>query len=533
MNIVLSDIRMLTLEPAASTANSGMAPRESGGLITDKFPGKIDFDIQIVDFKELITGLSNPTESGLSDQLDDNNAKKASNEFFLTQPPKVSIERDVAIAALPFNVEAVVLNPAAHPVNEDIALSAVKRIGESLPAGGESLPLDLANPETAVLLQQSAINIPVEVSQHQLKAAPIIALKTPALDSLSGETVAADVATAVVPGIATKVFPAVVPVSLESTVVASTPVISDVGPVAASLAATQTPTDLAKARQKIMSQDFAPTSAAIGGARSESDARYLSASRLNPATEGQVIARNPDFESLVADSNKPKPVTTEAMARMLDANPNNAIAKTVMTESDPNGTSLFELPVSQVNPSNQSSLNQLTSPVVANLDAHALVSLKPPGTALPLPAAMQTMTPTNVNSSAEWANGIGERVSWMINQNSNSATIRLDPPSLGQLEIQIKLADDSTLVTIHTQQSQTRELLDAASHRLRELLQENGYQNVSVDVSQRQEQQAGKQMQSDNPDEQAGNTLSDGETGIDEKRSIRQFSSDSIVDTFA
>ena len=529
MNIVLSDIRMLTLEPAVSTANMGMAPRNSGGLFTEKLPEKVDLELQSVDFKELIANLSNPVEPGQSDQLDDNKAQNAWNEFLLTQSPKVSIERDVAIAALPLNVEAGINNQATDTINAAIALPATKLIGESLPTGGEPLPLNLADTESTALLQQTAINIPVEVSQHQLKSTPLIVPTAPALDSLAGEAVAQPVAVAGVPSIATTAVPS------ENSAMASTTIASEVAPAIASLALPpQTPTDLAKAQQKTGSPVLSQASVAIDGAEGELDVSKLQPGRINSLSDTQVVARNPDLESLAVDPDKLKPVNTEAMTRLLNANPNSAMTKAVLGDSDPNGTGLFEIPVTQLNASNQSSLNPVISPVVSNLDTSALLSFKPPASPLPLPTTMQTMTPSNINSSAEWANGIGERVSWMINQNSNSATIRLDPPSLGQLEIQIKLADDSTLVTIHTQQSQTRELLDAASHRLRDYLQENGYQNVNVEVSLRQDQQqAGNQMQSENSDETAEDFVANGESAKDEDRSNRQLGSNSIVDTFA
>ena len=54
---------------------------------------------------------------------------------------------------------------------------------------------------------------------------------------------------------------------------------------------------------------------------------------------------------------------------------------------------------------------------------------------------------------------------------------------LGKLEVSIQVRDDITSITINTQHAQTREMIENASFRLRDHLQEAGFQNVNVDVS--------------------------------------------------
>ncbi len=157
-----------------------------------------------------------------------------------------------------------------------------------------------------------------------------------------------------------------------------------------------------------------------------------------------------------------------------------------------------------------------------------------PNTAM-LPTSLETLSVSSSRDSATWGNGIGERVHWMINQKLNTATIRLDPPMLGRLEVSIQVNDDITSVTINTQHAQTRDLIDNASFRLRDYLQESGYQNVNVDVSHEQEQgQHASQRTSDDSDHQSAEAVSkqDAEVG-DEEHIVEFVSSDSIVDYFA
>ncbi|MCP3689932.1 MAG: hypothetical protein GY784_16125 [Gammaproteobacteria bacterium] len=149
-----------------------------------------------------------------------------------------------------------------------------------------------------------------------------------------------------------------------------------------------------------------------------------------------------------------------------------------------------------------------------------------------LPTSLETLNVANSRDAATWGNGIGERVHWMINQKLNSATIRLDPPMLGRLEVSIQVRDDVTNVTIHTQHAQTRDLIDNASFRLRDYLQENGYQNVNVDVSQQQGQQASAQTSEDSDHHAADTTAKQDVEVEDEGQRVGFMSSDSVVDYF-
>jgi flagellar hook-length control protein FliK len=113
-----------------------------------------------------------------------------------------------------------------------------------------------------------------------------------------------------------------------------------------------------------------------------------------------------------------------------------------------------------------------------------------------IPAELQSLTlPANA-SQTQWGQALGERVAFLINHKMNSAEIRIDPPHLGKLDIQIQLKDDSAVVVIQTQHAQTRDMVENSSVRLREFLQQAGYDSVDVNVSHResaaQDQQSGE-----------------------------------------
>lgn len=149
-----------------------------------------------------------------------------------------------------------------------------------------------------------------------------------------------------------------------------------------------------------------------------------------------------------------------------------------------------------------------------------------------LPAQLEVLSLARPADSIEWGRGMGERVSYMIDQKQNTATIRLDPPALGKLDVQVRIADEGTTITIQTQHAQTRDLIESSALRLRDFLQENGHQNVNVDVSQRQDQQQTRNQSS----------LADGSEFEDESspeqlasagEQVGNFTTDGLLDTFA
>ncbi|MBC8212003.1 MAG: flagellar hook-length control protein FliK [Gammaproteobacteria bacterium] len=110
--------------------------------------------------------------------------------------------------------------------------------------------------------------------------------------------------------------------------------------------------------------------------------------------------------------------------------------------------------------------------------------------------------------ASQWGEALGEKVAFLLNHKLNKAEIRIDPPHLGKLDIQIQLKDDSATVVIHTQHAQTRDMIESASVRLKEFLQEAGYNTVNVDVSQREQSFSGDHLSSGQQAEQKQDDVS-------------------------
>jgi flagellar hook-length control protein FliK len=154
----------------------------------------------------------------------------------------------------------------------------------------------------------------------------------------------------------------------------------------------------------------------------------------------------------------------------------------------------------------------------------------------PLPPEMMTLQLSSTAHQQQLAPALGERVALMLNHKLNSAEIRIDPPHLGRLDIQIQVKDDSASVVIHAQHAQTRDLIDGSSLRLREILQEAGYQSVDVNVSHREYAQG----ETGGDTQGGGSSFADAENPHDDplstvtaNESLQMQTSDRLVDYFA
>ena len=91
---------------------------------------------------------------------------------------------------------------------------------------------------------------------------------------------------------------------------------------------------------------------------------------------------------------------------------------------------------------------------------------------------------TSVRDSA-WGSQLGERVVMMTANQLKSAEIRLTPAELGPLRVQIAVDDGAAHVTFHSQHAVTRDAIEQALPRLREMLAETGLSLGQADVSDR------------------------------------------------
>jgi len=85
-------------------------------------------------------------------------------------------------------------------------------------------------------------------------------------------------------------------------------------------------------------------------------------------------------------------------------------------------------------------------------------------------------------------------VSMMVNQRIGVATIRMNPPELGPIEVKINLNHDRASVQFVSHAVQVRDALEQSIPRLREMLEDAGFTLVDSQVSDQPQQQQQEQQ---------------------------------------
>jgi flagellar hook-length control protein FliK len=95
--------------------------------------------------------------------------------------------------------------------------------------------------------------------------------------------------------------------------------------------------------------------------------------------------------------------------------------------------------------------------------------------------------------TAEFGQGVADRVSLMMDSNLTSAKLQVNPPALGPIEVRIALQGGHAQVWFTSHSAVTRDALESSSPQLREMLGAQGFGQVSVDISQRSFQERSPQ----------------------------------------
>ncbi|MBE0493847.1 MAG: flagellar hook-length control protein FliK, partial [Thiomicrospira sp.] len=133
----------------------------------------------------------------------------------------------------------------------------------------------------------------------------------------------------------------------------------------------------------------------------------------------------------------------------------------------------------------------------------------------------------------QWAQSVGKRIVFMANQQMQQAQISLNPDKLGPIQLRLQLdRDQMVTVSMTAQHGATREALDAAIPRLKEMLEQAGIRFDEVKVEDEEVFEQGNQSQnaaSDKVKAEALNTSED--DGKDTPSSTKQ--TDNMIDFYA
>ncbi len=134
----------------------------------------------------------------------------------------------------------------------------------------------------------------------------------------------------------------------------------------------------------------------------------------------------------------------------------------------------------------------------------------------------------------QWNQRFAERISMLALKGASLARIRLDPPELGPMSVRIQTQGGETSIQFTVNNPIARELVDSGSQRLREMLEQHGFESVDVGVNEFKNQHQGE-ANNDDLDAEDIEFLARREGELDTELSPIESYQDSIglIDIFA
>jgi flagellar hook-length control protein FliK len=140
-------------------------------------------------------------------------------------------------------------------------------------------------------------------------------------------------------------------------------------------------------------------------------------------------------------------------------------------------------------------------------------------------------TPINMRQP-QWTQDVAQRVQVMINKSMNELEVRLDPLGLGPMKIGLKLDEHHRAhVTFSAQHGLTREMLENAIPRLKDMLALEGIELASSTVNSGDSQTGNEQHNEQSSNKYASDLSEDADKSL--AGTIVLPSSDYLVDQFA
>jgi flagellar hook-length control protein FliK len=135
-----------------------------------------------------------------------------------------------------------------------------------------------------------------------------------------------------------------------------------------------------------------------------------------------------------------------------------------------------------------------------------------------------------------WDQQLGQKVVWMAAGGDQSATLTLNPPDLGPVQVVLTVTNDQADAAFMSAQPEVRQALEAAMPRLREMMSEAGiaFGSATVSAGTPEQQHNGERAASgERRSNGQGGGVSGGEIAIAPAAGGRSRPSLSAVDTFA
>ena len=83
----------------------------------------------------------------------------------------------------------------------------------------------------------------------------------------------------------------------------------------------------------------------------------------------------------------------------------------------------------------------------------------------------------------QWGTDVGNRIMWMVQHDIQTANIKINPPHLGPLEVQVSMNKDHVDVSFNSHHATVKEALDASMPKLKEMMGSSGLQLGNANVT--------------------------------------------------
>lgn len=144
--------------------------------------------------------------------------------------------------------------------------------------------------------------------------------------------------------------------------------------------------------------------------------------------------------------------------------------------------------------------------------------------------AAEKLTP-RVGTPA-WDQALGQKVVWMVAGEQQSASLTLNPPDLGPLQVALSVSNSQASATFSAAQPEVRQALEAALPKLREMLSEAGIQLGHASVNSGSANQQGNEQHASQHGRRLGQANNDNDAQVHVSRVPTPAAGRGMVDTF-
>jgi flagellar hook-length control protein FliK len=195
----------------------------------------------------------------------------------------------------------------------------------------------------------------------------------------------------------------------------------------------------------------------------------------------------------------------------------------------------------QLEASEAAGLKEALAKQASALDAAAATPVPAPAVATPLQVVQAAgVLPDHIAArvgTQAWDQQLGQKIVWMVAGEEQSASLTLNPPDLGPMQVVLSVTNDQASVAFSSHQPEVRQALQDALPRLREMMSESGIAlgNATVDAGMPDGRQAqgGEQPRSSGGAVRFGGGAEQSEVDVRPAARVSTLGGRGAVDTFA